>query len=248
MCISDSSTGHSPSCWSPQCSPGSARAGFLGVFLTIKMLKKLLPRLLYCFWGQPIHREETASPIQIERIFDVESKTLKMVARLITGDEQAAARCVMDARLLSIKRSGVFVDWLGNWTRWATIQRAIEYNQNGIAIASQKYGKARCMHGGHTLPNLEDLTRLPDSTHQEIISELDSFVRAVLVLRGIQHCTIQDCALRLGSSRSVVLAACCSSNEWFIAHRLIESKSELSDYVEAAVRRQEYESKPSPEE
>lgn len=154
------------------------------------------------------------SPIEIQHEFDTESIFLHWLAEVITGDPQIAERCVTDARALASKHSGAFVDWLTQWARTATIQCAIQQSQKEIFAASNKYKHFRCSHGGHAPLSPEEIRMLQTTPIHEIITTLDPFVRAVIILRAIPHCVVQDCALRLGTTRLAVCAGCCAAAQW----------------------------------
>ncbi len=153
------------------------------------------------------HKPSIASIAEIENAFDTESELLQWIAWLITGDQGLAARCVADARKLSREKTGVFSDWLIQWARSATIQ------------TSHQYENARCVHGEHTPLTIEQIENLRIMSLELMIEELDAFTRAVMLLRSIQRCTIHDCALRLGSTRSAIVAACCALEEWILFRR-----------------------------
>ncbi len=111
------------------------------------------------------HKPSIASIAEIENAFDTESELLQWIAWLITGDQGLAARCVADARKLSREKTGVFSDWLIQWARSATIQRAIEYSRDLITSASHQYENARCVHGEHTPLTIEQIENLYACRH-----------------------------------------------------------------------------------
>jgi hypothetical protein len=170
------------------------------------------------FWGaEPVTESSKpviVSTVEIQHEFDAESVFLLWVAEVITGDPQLAEKCVTDARNIASTRSGIFLDWLTQWARTATIQCAIGHSQKQIISAAWKYRDFRCSHGGHA-PLSRDETRLLRTTPiSEILTTLDPFVRTVMILRAIPNCAVQDCALRLGTSRLVVCAGCCAAAQW----------------------------------
>ena len=147
-------------------------------------------------------------------VFDSDSTFLLWLAEVITGDPNVAQECLVDARKISEQQSGLFVDWLSQWSRSATIQQAIQRAYRQISLASQKYEQIRCPHGGHVPLSLEHFRILQSVPAQKIAADLDPFVRAVGILRGVSHCVLQDCAIRLGVSRTSVAAACCVFEHW----------------------------------
>jgi hypothetical protein len=171
------------------------------------------------------HRPSFASIAEIENAFDAESELLLWIAWLITGDQVLATRCVADARKLSCEKTGVFSDWLTQWARSATIQRAIEYSKDLISSASHQHENAQCTHGEHTPLTIGQIDNLRIMSLEVMIEELDAFTRAVMLLRSIQRCTIHDCALRLESTRSAIVAACCALEQWVHFPRDIQQRT-----------------------
>jgi hypothetical protein len=151
---------------------------------------------------------------QLNAAFDSDSTFLLWLAEVITGDSKVAEECLVDARTISEQQSGLFVDWLAQWARSATIQQAIQRAHGQILCASHNYDQIRCPHGGHVPTPLEDFRQLHLVSAQEIVSELDPFVRAVGILRGVSRCAIQDCSIRLAATRTSVAAACCVFEQW----------------------------------
>ncbi len=160
------------------------------------------------------YKQNLASPAEIDKAFEEQSGYLKWLAEVITGDRALAEQCVADARRAAMETSGVFSDWSVPWARAATIERAVEYVGHEIGSSSHRYAQVRCLHGGHAPLTLVDIDSLREICPQEIVAELDPFARAVLLLRSVQRCTVQDCALRLGSVRSAVAGACCALEQW----------------------------------
>jgi hypothetical protein len=153
----------------------------------------------------------------IEQAFTEDLAFLIWLAEVITGDRATAQRCVVDARSLSDQHSGVFVDWLAQWARISTVKQAILCNEHEIEQASHIYESRRCPHGGHASPTAEQIRGLHQLGAQKIVRSLDAFARVVILLRGVSHCTLQDCAIRLGTTRAAVAVACCEVERWMPA-------------------------------
>jgi hypothetical protein len=151
---------------------------------------------------------------EVEDQFDTESVFLHWLAEVITGDRLLAESCVTDARNIASRRAGLFVEWLTQWARAATIQCAIDRTHKEILAAAYEYKDFRCSHGGHAPLSAEEVSALQGIPIHEITTTLDPFVRAVMILRGIPHCAIQDCALRLRTTRLAVCAGCCVAAQW----------------------------------
>ena len=162
-----------------------------------------------------------ARSIQLDAAFDSDSAFLLWLAEVITGDSQVAEECLVDARKISQQHSGLFVDWLTQWARSATIQQAIQRVHTQISLASHNYDQIRCPHGGHVPVPLEEFRELQSVSAQKVAAELDPFVRTVGVLRGVSHCALQDCSIRLGVTRTSVAAACCVFEQWTVQRKQV---------------------------
>lgn len=155
-----------------------------------------------------------ASAEELGEAFSVQREHLLWLAQVVTGDGELASKCCVDARRLSKGSSGMFRDWLLQWARVATVRSAVECVREGIGEHAAQYETSRCPHGGHASFTLEELEWLGEVEVSTLISELDSFARAVLVVRGVQGAAIQECALTLGASRSAVMSAHCHILRW----------------------------------
>ena len=85
-----------------------------------------------------------ARSIQLDAAFDSDSAFLLWLAEVIAGDSQVAEESLVNARKISQQHSGLFVDWLTQWARSATIQQAIQRVHTQISLASRKYDQIRC--------------------------------------------------------------------------------------------------------
>ena len=135
---------------------------------------------------------------------------------MITGDRKIAEECLVDARKISQQQSNLSVNWMSQWARSATIKQAIQKAHGQILIASHNYDQIHCPHGGHPVIAIEQMRELQSVSAQEIVSELDPFARAVGILRGVSHCVIKDCSIRLGTTSNSVAAACCAFEKWML--------------------------------
>jgi hypothetical protein len=158
-----------------------------------------------------------ASVVEIREVFESLSEQLLWFAEVITGDPSMAAQCVIDASNLTEKNSTIFRDWLAQWARNATVRNSLAHMHAQIVQAAElKYERAQCPHGGHETLSSGEVAALQQWPASELASHLDPLSRAVLILRGIQHAAIQDCALTLGVSRTAILAAYCGGINWLM--------------------------------
>lgn len=174
-------------------------------------------------------RDKYASAPDIDMEFELRTEQLHWLAEVITGDPKLADQCVIDGRSLANRNSGVFRDWLGQWARSATIRSSVDCVRTEIAASEVKYEQARCVHSGHGAFSVEKADAIQTLPPEVLVSTLDPFARAVMVLRGVQRAAIQECALTLRSTRAAVNTAFCS------AERAISSCEE-SEYRDAAER------------
>jgi hypothetical protein len=159
-------------------------------------------------------RAPQATPDDIRSAFTRDFDFLYWVALVITGDSILAKRSLVRASELSGNERPLFRDWLLHWARTATAQRAIGEVQGHIVSAGARYLNATCSHRTHELLNEEQIDSLGRIEPFSIISELDPLARAALVLRGIQHCSILDCAISLNTPAKCVLSAYCHALNW----------------------------------
>lgn len=156
-----------------------------------------------------------ASVAEIRETFGSLNDELLWLAEGITGDADVAAGCVINATRLSENHSTIFREWLEQWARRATVRSAIDYARAHVSRATEeKYQDARCPHGGHEVLSSGEATALQQWPAMTLAAELDPLSRTVLILRGIEHAAIQDCALKLSVPRAAVLAAYCGAVGW----------------------------------
>lgn len=167
-----------------------------------------------------------ASANEVRDVFESQSEQLRWLAEVITGDSQLAAQCVIDASKLTENNSAIFRDWLAHWARNATVRCSLGHMHTQIShTAEARYERAKCFHGGHEALSNGEVAALEQWPALELAAHLDPLSRAVLILRGVQHAAIQDCALTLGVSRAVALAAYCGAIDW-LEHGTVSQSDE----------------------
>ena len=153
-----------------------------------------------------------ASAAEIQGTFEELNEELLWLAEVITGDAGVAAECVINATKLSQNQSTIFREWLAQWARHATVRSSIEHMRARISsVAKVKYQHVHCPHGGHEVLSSAEAAALRQWPAMTLAALLDPFSRAVLILRGVEHAVIQDCALTLNVPRGAVLAAYCGA-------------------------------------
>lgn len=174
------------------------------------------------FWFKRNHAQEIfprdprfASVAEIRETFASLNEELLWLAEVITADVSVAAGCVINATRLSENHSTIFRDWLAQWARIATIRGSLDHVRAEISsTAEQKYQYVRCSHRGHEVLSSGEAAALQRWPAMTLAAQLDPLSRAVLILRGIEHAAIQDCALNLSVPRAAVLSAYCGALGW----------------------------------
>jgi DNA-directed RNA polymerase specialized sigma24 family protein len=149
-----------------------------------------------------------ASCEDVHRVFKEFRAELEWLAYFITGDQDAAAACVVDAGGLSQSHHHVFEEWLLHWARYATIRLALRSQKPRIDQLSNSYAQSTCVHEKHDLLSA-DLVELLMIEAGTLVSRLDVISRAVLVICGIEKHSVSEAALLLGVSSACVRAAYC---------------------------------------
>ena len=156
-----------------------------------------------------------ASVAEIRETFESLNEELLWLAEVITGDADVAAECVIDATKLSERQSTMFQDWLAQWARNATVRSSLDHMRARISRAAhENYQHGRCSHRGHDFLSSGDAAALQQWPAMTLAAQLDPLARTVLILRGVEHAAIQDCALNLSVPRAAVLAAYCGAVGW----------------------------------
>jgi DNA-directed RNA polymerase specialized sigma24 family protein len=159
-------------------------------------------------------QDSLASRHEIESAFDEQRDYLGWIALLITGDQALADQAVINASDLSASSSSVFRDWLIGWTRSATVRAAVREVRDFISASANRYTDAACGHPDCDVLSDAQIASLRHLDTRDIIAALDPLARSALVLRGVQHLSIADCALLLDMSRQIVAAAYCQALRW----------------------------------
>jgi len=155
-----------------------------------------------------------ASSHEIQSAFDEQREYLYWIALLITGDETLADRAVVNASALSANYSGVFRDWLNGWAKYATVRAAVREVHDLISASACHSVDSSFEHHDDDVLSDDQIQSLREVDPREIIAALDPLARCALVLRGIQHASLADCALLLDVSRGIVAGAYSRALQW----------------------------------
>jgi hypothetical protein len=112
----------------------------------------------------------------------------------------------------------VFRDWLIEWANHVTVRAAVRAVHDLISASAKRYaGSSREASDYDVLSDVlcdDQIAFLRHVDPRDIIAALDPLARSALVLRGIQHASIADCALLLDVPRQIVAAAYCEALRW----------------------------------
>jgi DNA-directed RNA polymerase specialized sigma24 family protein len=158
--------------------------------------------------------DSLASNHEIQSAFAEHRDYLNWIALLITGDQVLANQAVINASDLSASYSRVFREWLIGWTKSATVRTAVREVHDLISASASRYTDSSCEHSGSEVLSDDQITSLRNVDTRDVIAALDPLARSALVLRGIQHFSIADCALLLDMPRRIVSAAYCQALLW----------------------------------
>jgi DNA-directed RNA polymerase specialized sigma24 family protein len=162
--------------------------------------------------GRP--RDSLASSHEIQSAFVDQRNHLNWIALLITGDQVLADQAVINASDLSASNSSVFRDWLIRWTNAATVRAAVREVRDLISASASHYIDSSCEPPDDDLLSNDQLDSLRHVDTRDIVAALDPLARSALVLRGIQHLSIAECALLLDIPRQIIAAAYCQALRW----------------------------------
>jgi DNA-directed RNA polymerase specialized sigma24 family protein len=159
-------------------------------------------------------QDSLASSHEIQSAFVEQRDHLNWIALLITGDRALADQAVINASDLSASNSSVFRDWLMRWTNTATVRAAVREVRDLISASASRYIDSSYEHSDNGVLSDNQIASLRHVDTRDIVAALDPLARSALVLRGIQHFSITDCALLLDMPRRIVAAAYCRAVRW----------------------------------
>ena len=171
-------------------------------------------------WFHSTEREQErpngglASSHEIQSAFDEQRDHLYWIALIITGDDDLADLAVVNASALSSNYSSVFRDWLNGWAKYATVRAAVREVRDVIYASASRYVNSSSEHCNDDVLSDDQIMLLRHVDPREIIAALDPLARCALVLRGIQHASLADCALLLDVSRGIVAGAYSRALRW----------------------------------
>jgi DNA-directed RNA polymerase specialized sigma24 family protein len=159
-----------------------------------------------------------ASSHEIQAAFAEQRNYLYWIALLMTGDDALADLAVVNASALSANDRSVFRDWLIGWAKYATVRAAVREVRDLICASASHYVDSSFEHREDDVLSDDQIMSLRHVDPREIIAALDPLARSALVLRGIQHASLADCALLLDVSRGIVARAYSHALRWIGEH------------------------------
>jgi hypothetical protein len=159
---------------------------------------------------------------EIKSIFAEQRDYLYWTSMVITGDDAVAKQAMVNASDLSASWSGVFRDWVIGWANHVTVQAAVRAVHDLISASAKRYSGSSCETFDHDDPSEvlsvvlsnDQIVSLRLVDPRDIVAALDPLARSALVLRGIQHASIADCALLLDVPRQIFADAYCQALRW----------------------------------
>ena len=137
-------------------------------------------------------------------LFESERVTLKRLALLLTANSHLANQCLVLALRDCIEQSSVAKGWVLTWTRRVVIRNAISlvmgYGGQPLMETTHDAEKDMVVFSAEESP-------APIADDQPIL-DLPKFDRFVFVICILERCSLNDCALLLGSSPRDVFEAC----------------------------------------
>lgn len=159
---------------------------------------------------------------EIKSIFAEQRDYLYWTSMVITGDDAIAKQAMVNASDLSASWSGVFRDWVIGWANHVTVQAAVRAVHDLISASAKRYSGSSCETSDYDDPSEglsvvlsnDQVASLRRVAPRDIVAALDPLARSALVLRGIQHASIADCALLLDVPRQIFADAYCQALRW----------------------------------
>ncbi len=143
---------------------------------------------------------------EIHRAFSSHREELKWLAGFLTGENELADACVIDASVTAAAQTAVYQAQLSRGLRLATISSAFEIQQLRIAQLAAVYEVRDCVRREYRQLPLDALEFLVQESDL-IQSRLDALCRFALIVCGVETRSSPEAAQLLGISRSAVEAA-----------------------------------------
>ena len=159
-----------------------------------------------------LYSDLAISPEVIRGRFAEHEQELRWLATFLTGDDELAEACLVDACATTQTSSALSPDWLPVSPAFSIIGSAMEIQRRRIAELAVVYERRFCLHAAHEGLPAECLEFIV--IESDIIrARLDTLCRLVLVLCGVEKWSWVDAGRLLGISPFAVESAYCSAVE-----------------------------------
>ena len=159
-----------------------------------------------------------ASNHDIKSVFAEQRDYLYWISLVITGDDAIAEQAMLNVNELSASWSGVFRDWLIEWANHVTVRAAVRAVHDLISESAKRYAGSSRETSDYDVPSDvlsgDQIASLRQVDPRDIVAALDPLARSALVLRGMQHASIADCALLLDVPLQIVAGAYRQALRW----------------------------------
>ena len=153
---------------------------------------------------------EPAVSEYVGSVFSQNRVELEWLANFLTGDEDIAQACVVDACAQAESANLSLQESSSTWASKSTIRSAAQVQQQRIAQLSRAYTRCGCVHGGHTALSFDSCDILLEES-SVVFARLDIFCRFALVICGLEKRTANEAALLLGVDPASVEGAYCTA-------------------------------------
>jgi DNA-directed RNA polymerase specialized sigma24 family protein len=158
-------------------------------------------------------RFDVATAEDIRATFMAHRQELTWLAEFLTGNDEVAEACVIDASVSAAAQGAVCQEYLLRCTRFATISSAVEMQESRITQLASFYERSSCVHREHPQLALESIEFLV-SKSVVIQSRLDVLCRFALIMCGVEKCSSYEAARLLRITRHAIESAYCTALKW----------------------------------
>jgi hypothetical protein len=131
-------------------------------------------------------RADYAMPADFCDVFKNDTKSLYMLAFLLTANHKQSEQCFVSTVEVAFKGQAVFKEWVRPWVRRRLIENAIEI----VSPASDRNGQKRDLWSAGQ-------REAPRECEIDIVTKLDAFERFVFVMSIMERLSKRDCSLLL---------------------------------------------------
>ena len=147
----------------------------------------------------------------LDEIFDRDSEELHWLAEVVLGDTQHIEECLSDAVRLAGSNGYIAPEWLAPWARRCVVRAAL----HAVRTEIQHIAAGYTAQPGARMPSLHypdaQSTLLRRVRVERICENPNALERAALILHFHLEFSVQDCALLMDCSRSLIEPACASA-------------------------------------